>query len=386
MVSGGLCGTGKTIIGRLANIMKKNSHVFKVLAFSVSVALCGCTVDEELANKVISDEKFQWKLVTAWPPNLPINHDTVVKFAADVDVMSQGRLKIKVYAGGELIPALQIFDAVSQGSVEMGHGAAYYWAGKIPEAQFFSTVPFGMTQNGAWAWIYAGGGLGLWRESYEPFGVVPIPLGNTGIQMGGWFNKKIEKIEDLKGLKMRIPGLGGKVLAKAGGNPVLYDASEVYSALERGVIDATEWVGPLHDVRMGLDRAAKYYYFPGWHEPGTQLELIINANAWSSLPDDLKLIVETAAASASLYMFGQSELLNAQAFNKLREKKHVEILEFPPEVLSYLADFTEEVMLEEAKRNKNFERVLKSYREFRNGRKNFEAVTDTAYKKALEHR
>lgn len=366
--------------------MKKNSHIFKVLALFVSVVLCGCTVDEELANEVISDEKFQWKLVTAWPPNLPITHDTVVKFAADVDVMSQGRLKIKVYAGGELIPALQAFDAVSQGAVEMGHGAAYYWAGKIPEAQFFSTVPFGMTQNGAWAWIYGGGGLGLWREIYEPFGVVPIPLGNTGIQMGGWFNKKIEKIEDLKGLKMRIPGLGGKVLAKAGGNPVLYDASEVYSALERGVIDATEWVGPLHDVRMGLDRAAKYYYFPGWHEPGTQLELIINANAWSSLPDDLKLIVETAAASASLYMFGQSELLNAQAFNKLRKKKHVEILEFPPEVLSYLADFTEEVMLEEAKRNKNFERVLKSYREFRNGRKNFEAVTDTAYKKALEHR
>lgn len=228
--------------------------------------------------------------------------------------------------------------------------------------------------------------MALWKELYEPFGVIPFPLGNTGIQMGGWFNKKIEKIEDLEGLKMRIPGLGGKVLAKAGGNPVLYDASEVYSALERGVIDATEWVGPLHDVRMGLDRAAKYYYFPGWHEPGTQLELIINSEAWNSLPTDLKLIVEAAAASASLYMFGQSEVLNAQAFNTLKEKQHIEILEFPPEVLSYLASFTEEVMLEEAERNESFDRVLKSYQKFRGNRRDFETVTDGAYKKALENR
>lgn len=380
-------GWKKYEVGRSIILMKKIKFGLDIaVIIFVIIGLSGCLTDNEVSSSVRSEEKFQWKLVTAWPPNLPINHDTVEKFAEDVATMSQGRLKITVYAGGELIPALQTFDAVSQGSVEMGHGAAYYWAGKIPEAQFFSTVPFGMTQNGAWAWIYGGDGLDLWQELYKPFGVVPFPLGNTGIQMGGWFNKKIEKIDDLKGLKMRIPGLGGKVLAKAGGNPVLYDASEVYSALERGVIDATEWVGPLHDVRMGLDRAAKYYYFPGWHEPGTQLELIINEEAWNSLPEDLKVIVKAAAASASLYMFGQSEVLNAEAFNLLKEKQHVEILEFPPQVLSYLSGFTEEVMLEEASNNEKFDKVLKSYQKFRDKRKNFEQVTDRAYKKALEDR
>ncbi len=210
----------------------------------VLIGLSGCGGATDDATGAADERRFRWKLVTAWPPNLPINHDAVVRFAEDVETMSRGRLQIQVFAGGELIPALQAFDAVSQGSVEMAHTASYYWAGKVPAAQFLTVVPFGMTQKGAWAWIYGGEGLDLWRDLYEPFGVIPFPMGNTGIQMGGWFNKKIERVEDLQGLKMRIPGLGGKVLAKAGGNPVLLAAAEIYTALERGTIDATEWVGP----------------------------------------------------------------------------------------------------------------------------------------------
>lgn len=359
-----------------------------IIAMTLAVVLSGCGGSDDagtVAAAAADDQQFRWKMVTAWPPNLPINHDAVVRFAEDVEAMSRGRLRIQVFAGGELIPPLQAFDAVSQGSVEMAHAASYYWAGKVAAAQFLTVVPFGMTQKGAWAWIYGGGGLELWHELYAPFDVVPFPMGNTGIQMGGWFNKKIDSVADLKGLKMRIPGLGGKVLAKAGGNPVLLSAAEIYTALERGTIDATEWVGPLHDVRFGLDRAAKYYYYPGWHEPGTQLELIINAEAWAGLPPDLQLIVEAAAARASLYMYGRSEVENAQAFNELVEAGHTEVLEFPREVTDRLAALTREVMLEEAQKDPDFARVLKSYEAFRARQAPFEAVTEKSYRAALEH-
>ncbi|MGR8921899.1 MAG: TRAP transporter substrate-binding protein [Gammaproteobacteria bacterium] len=357
------------------------------LAVAVTIGLAGCGGGDggAVAPGAADERRFNWKMVTAWPPNLPINHDAVVRFAEEVGTMSRGRLSIQVFAGGELIPPLQAFDAVSQGSVEMAHAAAYYWAGKVPAAQFLTVVPFGMTQKGAWAWIYGGGGLELWRELYEPFGVIPFPMGNTGIQMGGWFNKKIESIEDLEGLKMRIPGLGGKVLAKAGGNPVLLSAAEIYTALERGTIDATEWVGPLHDQRFGLDRAAKYYYYPGWHEPGTQLELLVNAEAWASLPEDLQRIVEAAAASASLYMYGRSEVENARAFLELKNNGHTEVLEFPREVTDRLAEMTREVMAEEAARDPDFKRVLESYEAFRAGQAEFHAVTERAYQAVLEH-
>ena len=384
MASVGLCGAKKNI-GKVLFMAKMQKILFS-LSFVLALVLSGCGVESEsttAAEDAEDNRVFNWKMVTAWPPNLPINQDTVHKFSRDVELMSRGRLRIKVYAGGELVPALQTFDAVSQGAVEMGHGASYYWAGKVPAAQFLSTVPFGMMQNGAWAWIYGGEGLELWRELYEPFGIVPFPLGNTGIQMGGWFNKEINTIEDLKGLKMRIPGLGGKVLAKAGGNPVLLSAAEIYTALERGTIDATEWVGPLHDLRFGLDRAAKYYYYPGWHEPGTQLELIINSNAWADLPADLKTIVEAAAASASLYMYGLSEVGNMDAFNSLKNKGHIQVLEFPKEVTLHLAKLTGEVLREEAEKDEKFMKVLNSYTEFRARRASFNKATEQSYQSIL---
>ena len=272
-----------------------------------------------------ASDRFNWKLVTTWPPNFPVFQDGVKRFASDVKRMSRGQLNIHVFAGGELIPALQTFDAVSEGTVEMGHGAAYYWAGKIPVAQFFTAVPFGMNAQGMNAWLYEGGGLDLWREIYAPHQLVPFPMGNTGVQMGGWFRKPINSVADLKGLKMRIPGLGGKVIAKTGVNPVLLAGGEIYTALERGTIDATEWVGPYHDLRLGLYRAAKYYYYPGWHEPGPTLELTINKKAWESLPPQLKLIVETAAAASNLKMLSEFEAKNLEALNTLKTKYKVSV-------------------------------------------------------------
>ncbi len=296
-----------------------------------------------------------------------------------------GRLKIKVFAGNELVPPLQTFDAVSQGQVQMGHSAAYYWAGKVPAAQFMSAVPFGMTASGMHAWFYGGGGLQLWQELYKPFNLVPFPVGNTGVQMGGWFNKKIESIEDLKGLKMRIPGLGGKVFAKAGGMPVLLPGSEVYTALERGTIDATEWVGPFHDQRLGLNRAAKYYYYPGWHEPGTSLELIVNQDAWNALPEDLRGLIEVTAMANNQWMYAQFQTSNLNALDELKNQQRIEILRFPQNVLKELHRLSKEAMAEEAEKNPDFKRVYEAYETFRAKNAAWDAISEVAYQKTLEN-
>jgi len=215
------------------------------------------------------------------------------------------------------------------------------------------------------AWLYNGGGLKLWREVYKPFHVIPFPLGNTGVQMGGWFNKEINSLDDIKGLKMRIPGLGGKVLAKAGGNPILLAGSEVYTALERNTIDATEWIGPYHDQRLGLYRAAKYYYYPGWHEPGTVLELTVNQRAWDSLPTDLQDIISNAAMAENLRMFAEMEQKNASALAELKAHKDIKIRRFPDDVLAKLRILTDETLAEEAAQNPKFKRVYAAYQAFR---------------------
>ncbi|MEW6429727.1 MAG: TRAP transporter substrate-binding protein, partial [Thermodesulfobacteriota bacterium] len=232
-------------------------------------------------------DRFRWRMVTAWPPGFPVLQTGAERFAKRVGELSSGRLTIQVFAGGELVPPLGVFDAVSGGAAQCGHSAAYYWAGKSVASQWFTSVPFGLNAQGMNSWLLSGGGLQLWEEIYAPFQLVPRPCGNTGVQMGGWFNREIRTLDDFKGLKMRIPGLGGKVLARAGGSVVLLPAAEIYTSLERGVIDASEWVGPAHDLRMGFHKVAKYYYGPGWHEPGSVLEVIFNKKAWEELPPEL---------------------------------------------------------------------------------------------------
>jgi TRAP-type mannitol/chloroaromatic compound transport system substrate-binding protein len=368
---------------------KISSTIFWLVLLCNIAIITGCNsssspTSEKSKSTTTSTKTFHWKMVTTWPPNFPIFQEGVVQFAKDIELMSGGQLKVKVYAGGELVPPLQAFEAVSQGTVQMGHGAAYYWAGKVPAAQFMSAVPFGMTAKGVNAWFYSGGGLELWRELYKPFNVVPFPAGNSGVQMGGWFNKKIESVEDLKGLKMRIPGLGGKVLAKAGGTPILLAGGEIYTALERGTIDATEWVGPFHDKRLGLYRAAKYYYYPGWHEPGTALELIVNGKAWAQLPEDLQKIVEVAARSINQWTLSKFEALNIKALRELKEEHHVKVLAFPPSVLKELKRLTQVALDEEAAKDASFKKVYEAYKQFQADHAAWNAISDDAYSKALQ--
>lgn len=330
------------------------------------------------------NQTIEWKMVTTWPPHSPMLGEGADKLAQWISDASNGRLNIKVYGGGELVPPLGVFDAVSQGTAQMGHGVSYYWAGKAPAAQFFAAVPFGFNAQNINAWLYAGGGMALWEEAYEQFNLKPFPAGNTGAQMGGWFNKEINTIDDLKGLKMRIPGLGGKVLAKAGGNAVLVAGGEIFTNLDRGVIDATEWVGPFHDLQMGFYKAAKYYYYPGWHECGSALEVIINKEAWSVLPDDLKAIVDAAIAKSNIWMISHFEAKNNQALATLVNEHNVALRQFPEPVLKELKRLSLDVLEEIANADPMSRKVYDSFLDFQKNIFEWNKIAEEPYQK-LKH-
>ena len=351
-----------------------------------SALLLGCNSTEKPgdAPAVHTGKSYEWRMVTTWPPHFPVMGEGADLMAQWIDEMSEGRLKIQVYGGGELVPALETFDAVSQGVAEMGHGVAYYWAGKIPAAQFFGAVPFGMNAQQMNAWLYCGGGASLWEELYAPYNLVPMPAGNTGMQMGGWFNREINSVNDLKGLRMRIPGLGANVIAKAGGTPILSAGGEIYTNLERGVIDATEWVGPYHDYLMGFHRIAKYYYYPGWHEPGPVLELIVNKGKWESLPKDLRMIIRTAAARANLWMLSEFESRNNEYLQKIIVDPKVSVRKFPDEVLRALKKYSTQVISEMTATDPWSKRVYESFDAFQKKVAGWAEVSEKVYYELAE--
>jgi len=341
----------------------KTVSIAAVAASSGMVA--GCDSKKENKTFAINTGKnYEWKMVTSWPPNFPILGEYAVKIAEWIENASGGRMKIKVYAGGELVPALEVFDAVSFGAAEMGHSASYYWAGKTPAAQFFAGVPFGMNARQMNAWLLFGGGLDLWRELYADFNLFPFPCGNTGGQMGGWFNKEIFSVRDLRGLKIRMPGLGGKVMTRAGADSVLSSGGELYSNFERGVIDAVEWIGPYHDYLMGFQKIAKYYYYPGWHEPGSNLELIVNKNAYEKLPDDLKAIIKAAANAANVYVLAAFDAKNTEYYLKMLYEENISFRKFPEEVMKSLKFFTGDVISKITKEDEMSRKVYESYSSF----------------------
>jgi len=334
---------------------------------------------EKQKRSALSNEQYSWKMVTTWPPKFPVLGEAGDLFAKWVKEMSAGRLDIKVFGGGELVPPLEAFDTVRSGAADMGCGAAYYWAGKAPASQFFASVPFGMNAQQLNAWILCGGGMELWDELYGGFGLVPLLAGNSGVQMGGWFNREINTIEDLKGLKMRIPGLGGKVLKRAGGAPVLLAGGEIYTGLERGVIDATEWIGPYHDYKMGFHQIAKYYYAPGWHETGTALEMFINKDRYNELTDDLKMIVQTAAQRINIWMLSEFETKNSIYLKKIKDEGEVEFREFSPEVLSKLREYTQESIAEICASDSFSKRVYASYSSFQKQIGDWSELTEKSF-------
>ena len=252
-----------------------------------------------LPAPAIAKDRTDWRMVTAWLPNFPGAGTASTLFARLVEEQSDGRLRIKVYAAGELVPAFEAIDAVSRDTAELGHGAPYYWKGKLAALQYLAAIPFGPTAQEQNAWFQFGGGQELADRLYGELNCKFFPCGNTGVQMGGWFNREINGIGDFGGLKMRIPGLGGEVLAAAGAIPDNLPLGEILPALQSGRIDATEFVGPYNDLALGLYKNAKYYYYPGWHEPATCLDCFINLEAWEALSDDLKAIVAGVATQVN---------------------------------------------------------------------------------------
>jgi TRAP-type mannitol/chloroaromatic compound transport system substrate-binding protein len=365
----------------------RRSFIKKAGIGLASVAtLASCNEKEQVASGpyLNFNKTYRWKMTTTWPPNFPVVGEGCVMMAEWVKKMSGGRMEITVYGGGELIPALEGFDAVSNGAIEMNHGAAYYWAGKLPAAQFFAAVPFGMNAQQMGSWILSGGGQALWEDIYRSFDLLPIICGNTGVQMGGWFNKEINTIDDLKGLKMRIPGLGGKVLARAGGTPVLVSGGEIYTNLERGVIDATEWIGPYHDYKMGFYQVAKYYYYPGWHEPGPVLEMIFNRPKFEALPDDLQEILRTACLRLNRWMMAEFDAKNGEYLKKLIEEENVQLRKFPDEVLRSLKSNTREVLSELTERDEISRRVFQSFQSFKNKVTSWTDVSEKEFYQSIQ--
>jgi TRAP-type mannitol/chloroaromatic compound transport system substrate-binding protein len=331
-----------------------------------------------------AEAEIQWKMVTTWPKNFPGLGTAANNLAALIGEMSGGRMSVKVYGAKELVPAFEVFDAVSRGTAEMGHGSAYYWKGKSEAAQFFSTVPFGLTAQEMNGWMYHGGGLELWSELYANFGLVPAPAGNTGVQMGGWFNKEINSLEDLKGLKMRIPGLGGEVLKRAGGIPISLPGGELFTSLQSGAIDATEWVGPYNDLAFGLFKAAKYYYYPGFHEPGTILEAMINQKALQALPADLQSIVLNACKVVNQDLLSEYTARNPAALETLLGEHKVDMRVYPTDVVQRLRQLSEEVVAELAAKDAFSKKVYDSYSGFLKQAKQWSGISELAYLQARD--
>ena len=344
--------------------MKRREFLNTVTLATGAILSTGCTQknDDKKSININKNRKVRLKLATSWPAHFPIMGTAVDTFVEQVKIASGGSLEIKIYPKNTLVPALAVFDTTSTGQIDAFHSGPYYWKGKNSAFSLFSGIPFGLTAEEINSWMKFGGGYELWRELYAKYNLYPLMGGNTNLQMGGWFKKPINSLSDLEGLKMRIPGLGGEVFAKMGVNPILLPAGEIYTALDRGVIDATEWVGPALDLKMGFDKIAPYYY-KGWHEPGSILELTFNKHKWNSLSKEHQTILTLGADAMNANMTYEFHAKNMEAFAKIDRSK-VTLKEFPKDVQARAKEELENVIKEESIKNPDFKRVIDSMQPF----------------------
>lgn len=317
-----------------------------------------------LATPAMAEKKVKWKLAMTWPSTLAPLATSAIKMSQMVSDMTGGNFVIRVEGKEKHKAPLGIVDMVKGGQYQMGHSASYYWKGKDITSVFFTTVPFGMNMAEQNSWFYFGGGMTLMQKLYDKFNVYAFPGGNTGVQMGGWFRKEINSLEDLKGLKMRIPGLAGEVFAKLGVNVTNIPAGELYTSLDRGTIDALEWVGPGMDIKMGFHKVAPYYY-TGWHEPASELQFLVNKRAFDKLPAEYQVILKTAMTAASVGMTTENFDMSARAWAEIEaDYPNIKIKTFPPEVLKAMKKATDEVMGAYAAENEEFKAIYESQQEY----------------------
>ncbi|MGM0676965.1 TRAP transporter substrate-binding protein [Ectothiorhodospira marina] len=336
-------------------------------ALASAGALAGCGSPEANGESTgVRDTglRFHWRMVTAWPHGSPGLGAGAEYLARAINELSGGRISVRVFGADDLVPALEVFDAVARGSAEIGHGAAHYWEDVGPAAQLFTSVPFGMNAQETHAWLYQGGGLALWRDLYRHFDVIPFPCGNTGAQMGGWFKQEIHELSDLEGLSIRMSGLGGEVMRRAGARVVSMAGDDIPEAMRGGRLDAAEWVGPYGDRDLGLHRWGWHYYYPGWQQPSSLVEALINREAYEALPSGLQQAVTHACRVASDHMLMEFTARNQQALDELVSVYDVPVQRFPDPVLASLRRLTDEVLEEMADEDSTAGRVIRSYQDF----------------------
>ncbi len=307
----------------------------------------------------------KWRLTSSFPKSLDAAYGASELIAKRVAASTGGKFQIQTFAAGEIVPALQALDAVQNNTVECAHTAPYFYFGKDPTFAFGCAVPFGMNARHQNAWMYHGGGMVLMREFYANYNIIHFPAGNTGAQMGGWFRKEIKTVADLKGLKFRVGGFAGRVLAKLGVVPTQIAASDIYPSLERGQIDAAEWVGPYDDEKLGFFKVAKNYYYPGWWEGGPEIDLFVNQGAWNALPAEYKSILEAACAEANIDMLAKYDALNPAALRRLVVNHKVQLRPFSREILTACWHAANEVYAEESAKNPRFRKIYDSWKAFR---------------------
>ncbi len=334
-------------------------------------AIAGCTraVQKESGSGAIAQNnlpELRWQMATSWPLSLDTIYGGATVFAERVAAMTGGKFKIEPRAAGEIAPGTEVLNVVSQGAVPCGHSAAYYYIGKSPAVAFGTTVPFGLNAQQQNAWLYDGGGLKVLQDLYaKKFNVIQFPCGNTGVQMGGWFRKEINTVADLQGLKMRIPGLGGQVMAKLGVTVQVLPGGEIFQALQTGAIDAAEWVGPYDDEKLGLNKVAQYYYYPGWWEPGPTLELQINLNEWNKLPAQYQEIIRAASYESNLTMLARYDARNNEALQRLKDAG-AELRAYSPEIMAAAEKASFELYDEFAAKDADFKAIYEDWKVFRN--------------------
>ncbi|MDJ0683300.1 MAG: TRAP transporter substrate-binding protein [Alphaproteobacteria bacterium] len=332
-----------------------------------------------LATPAIAQDRRELKLVTTWPKNFPGLGTGAQRFADSVTNATDGRITVKLFAAGELVPPFESFDAVSSGAADMYHGAEYYWQGKHKAFNFFTAVPYGFTANEIDAWIYHGGGQELWDELTAQFNVKSLACGNTGVQMGGWFNKEITSLEDYKGLKIRMPGLGGEVLRRIGASAIALPGGEIFPSLQSGAIDATEWVGPWNDLAFGFYKVTQFYYWPGFHEPGSTLSLGVNKGVWDSFSASDQALISACAAAENNKSFAEFNARNNDALNTLINEHGVQLRQMPNDVLNAIGEQSGAVVAEVADVDDLGARTYESFINFRRQSIGWSRVSEQAY-------
>lgn len=327
---------------------------------------------------IAGPKKIRWRMATSWPKAFDTIFGAPVNIAERVKAMSGGNFQIIPYASGELVGGLEVFDAVSQGTVQMGHTASYYYVGKNPSFAFDTALPFGLNFRQQNAWYHNGGGREAMRKLFDEFNIINFPAGNTGTQMGGWFRKEVNSVSDLKGLKMRIPGMGGKVMSRLGVTVQVLPGGEIYPALERGVIDATEWIGPYDDEKAGFQKVAKFYYYPGWWEPGTTLSLYVNQKAWDSLPKEYREMISTATVYANQQMMAEYDAKNPAALKSLIGKG-VQMRSFSDEILQAAQKEAIALYDELSAKDPVYKSIYENWRKFQADSDNWFRTAETAY-------